>query len=164
MMLLFVPQVFAANSGTIGDNAIWSLDGNMLTISGSGALENYPTDLPGENDNNVMKQKFTSVVISEGITSVGTLWFSFCPNITSLYLPVSLTKIEEAAFTDCYNLTDIYYAGTQEMWNAISIERGNLDISYAEIHFAGNQTSHTKQFDEYAANMYVKTIHIFRSI
>lgn len=56
-------------------------------------------------------QDIKSVVVSDGITSLGTFAFNYCNNLTSASLPNSLTKIGSNAFapytTDTYGLTAI---------------------------------------------------------
>jgi hypothetical protein len=48
-----------------------------------------------------------SVIIPEGVLSIGTRAFSGCKSLTSVPLPESLAKIEEAAFSGCVGLTSI---------------------------------------------------------
>ncbi len=51
--------------------------------------------------------KFTSVVIEEGVTSVGPYAFWNCTTITSITIPESVTSIEGSAFYGCSSLTSI---------------------------------------------------------
>jgi len=62
-------------SGNCGDNAVWSLSSDgVLTISGSGDMENYRYPFkPGWIELNVK-----SVVIENGITSIANNAFSGC--------------------------------------------------------------------------------------
>ena len=48
-----------------------------------------------------------SVVIPEGVTSIGREAFSGCASLTSVTLPSSLTDIESGAFSYCTSLTSI---------------------------------------------------------
>jgi len=96
-----------------GENAFWSLDEatGTLTISGSGELYDYgdwaydgitpPWCVPESYGSNIK-----SVVIEEGITSIGEMCF-FGDALTSVKLPESLTKIGAFAFHDCMNLKEI---------------------------------------------------------
>ncbi len=65
--------------------------------------------------------------------------------LTSYNIPDSVTTIEDRAFVDCYNISDIYYAGTEEDWNKISIGEENYSLLNATIHF--NSTSHIHSYE-----------------
>ena len=49
----------------------------------------------------------TSVVIGEGVTSIGNWAFGDCENLASINIPASVMSIGEWAFSDCSNLTYI---------------------------------------------------------
>ena len=83
------------DSGTCGDNAIWTLTGTdndlTLTISGSGDMEdNYiDNDAPWE----LKKNEITTLIIDEGITGISAGAFYDCINLNSVTLPDSITRI-----------------------------------------------------------------------
>ncbi len=93
------------DSGSCGANVTWSLSGDgVLTISGKGKMNDVgPEDavwhLRGYSD------LIKSVVIKEGVTSVGTNAFYNCTNLTDISLPDSITAVRTDAFfgTDYYN-------------------------------------------------------------
>ncbi|MBP0974691.1 MAG: leucine-rich repeat domain-containing protein, partial [Oscillospiraceae bacterium] len=93
------------NCGADGDNckATLTADGT-LTISGTGAMEDYPIEYPGWNDD---RDSVTNVVIENGVTSIGEYAFYKCSNLISITIPGSVTSIENAAFSLCSSLTDI---------------------------------------------------------
>ena len=97
----FVIPASAATSGTTGD-CTWTLSGDELTISGNGAMGNYysSTTLPwGTN--------ITSVVIENGVTSIGRYAFSGCDGLTSVTIGNSVTTIGDYAFEYCYFLHSV---------------------------------------------------------
>lgn len=47
--------------------------------------------------------------------------FVYCVDLTSVTIPASVTKINQKVFKECPNLTDIYFAGTEEQWNAFGV-------------------------------------------
>ena len=49
-------------------------------------------------------------------------------------LPASLREIDSIAFYNCGSLTDVYYGGTQQQWNAITIGSSNSNLLNATIH------------------------------
>lgn len=99
----------AASSGNCGDsgsNVTWLLDDNgTLTISGSGKIEDYRSDIDQPWYSN--RSDITSVVIEPGVTSIGLLAFYKCSNLTSITIPSGLTSIGEMAFFNCSALTSV---------------------------------------------------------
>ncbi len=109
MIVTTVPMAFAAdivaggNCGAEGDNLTWMLDSDgLLTISGEGAMEDYNTESPWYS----CLDKIKSVVISDGVTSIGGDAFSGCKNLKSVTIPEGVTSIGEFAFDHCGILED----------------------------------------------------------
>ena len=86
-------------SGSCGDNCAYTLYGNgQLVISGTGPMADYgTTNMPW----NSKKSDITSVVIENGVSSIGTLAFYQCENLASVSIPASVTSIGESAFHAC---------------------------------------------------------------
>ena len=131
----------AASSGNCGDsgsNVTWLLDDNgTLTISGSGKIEDYRSDIDQPWYSN--RSDITSVVIEPGVTSIGSLAFYECSNLTSITIPSGLTSIGEQAFWNCTGLTSITIPsgfisiGGYAFWNctgltSITIQNGVTSI------------------------------------
>ncbi len=88
----------AATSGTCGENLTWILeDDGVLTVSGTGAMQ-------GSSWN---AAKVRTVILEEGVTTVGNSAFYNCRYLTSVHLPASVTSIGEWAFSYCISLEDI---------------------------------------------------------
>ena len=51
--------------------------------------------------------KLTSIVIPEGVTTIGNWAFDGCESITSITLPETVTSIGSGAFQFCYRLSSI---------------------------------------------------------
>ena len=100
-------SAFALNaSGTCGMNATYTFDSTkgVLTISGTGAMTDYAYasaspfyDVEG----------IKSIVVEEGITSIGDHAFHNVKKATSIKLPFSLTNIGTDSFYDCDSLKSI---------------------------------------------------------
>lgn len=93
--------------GTCGENVTWELTGGVLTIRGTGAMNDYPA-APGADNiyrNNApwkdSLDKITSVVIQPGVTSIGDGAFYGCKNLTSAAIPAGITNIGALAFYQC---------------------------------------------------------------
>ena len=96
------------DSGTCGDNLTWTLDSEgVLTISGTGAMQDYEDiiDVPWYNT----RTSILSIVIEEGITSIGRYAFSDCNSLTNIKISDSVSIIKECAFASCYNLKSITF-------------------------------------------------------
>ena len=93
----------AETGGTCGENLTWTLDNEgTLTISGTGAMDNY--------NNNSWKdynQKIRSLIIDDGVTSIGHQAFYDCSNLTAITIPSSVTDIGDGAFFGCSSLTSV---------------------------------------------------------
>ena len=98
----------AKNGGQCGDNANWSLDddGN-LTIFGYGKMYEYESTIPADHVVPWNEKSVKTLVISEGIESIGCNSFSSCSNLTSVSLPGSLKNIGDHAFFNCTSLSSI---------------------------------------------------------
>ena len=91
-------------SGICGDNLTWTLDEDgVLTISGTGEMESRSY----LGDYIWLPETVTSVVINEGVTSIGDNAFENCTNLTSVSLPESLESIGFRAFCGCTKLTSV---------------------------------------------------------
>lgn len=62
--------------------------------------------------------------------------FSGCTNLTTVYIPATVTFIMANAFLGCRSLTDVYFEGTEAQWNSITISSsGNSKLTEATKHF-----------------------------
>ena len=87
--------------GTCGENLTWVLtDDGTLTISGSGDMANYDSYSPTAPWYE-FRTSVKSVVINEGVTSIGEWTFCGCNNLTSITIPESVTSIGCYAFWGC---------------------------------------------------------------
>lgn len=100
-----------------------------LTVSGSGAMNDYAyTSDTGANgagstapwgdqaknclfEGQYNSDLITSVIIEEGVTSIGNYAFYGYDHITSVSIPSTVTSIGEGAFTKCSSLTSVDISG-----------------------------------------------------
>ena len=143
------------DKGQWGDNITWKLyEDGRLVFSGEGEfadnlnLEEWLYD----------SDRITSVVIEEGITSIGDNAFLRCDALTevslpeslnrigaeafsysglrSVVLPASLMSIESFAFSGCPNLAEVFLpASLTTVGNSAFYECGSLN----DVHFAGTR-------------------------
>jgi uncharacterized repeat protein (TIGR02543 family) len=85
----------AAVTGTVDSNG-------TLTITGSGPMGDYETESPLKNYPNIK-----SVVINNGVTTIGSYVFFYLYNLESVTIPSSVTNIKNDAFRYCTKLKSI---------------------------------------------------------
>ena len=93
-------------SGVCGSHLIWSLscDG-VLTIRGTGAMADWSNSSRAPWYNS--RSSITSVVIDDGVTSIGSWAFYNCKALTSITIPNSVTTIGNYAFNNCSKLASV---------------------------------------------------------
>ena len=101
-----VGTMFAA-SGTCGENLTWNLSNGTLTISGFGAMTDYSNNSSSRAPWYSSRSSITSVIISDGVTSIGERAFYYCSSLTSVTIPNSVTSIGDYAFYNCSSLTSV---------------------------------------------------------
>ena len=101
----------AIASGTCGDNLTWELTADsVLTISGTGTMNNSSSSSRAQWYD--YRSSIKSVVIEEGITSIGNYAFNACSGLASVTIPNSVTSIGNYAFNDCSGLTSVTIPNT----------------------------------------------------
>ena len=98
-------------SGTCGENLTWSYNKTkaILTISGTGKMENYSytySDLP-HAPWFPYQEEIQTVIIKDGVTSIGDHAFEFCSALTQVTIPDGVTSIGYYAFGYCSALTQV---------------------------------------------------------
>lgn len=107
MVLTLLPAAAFADgelSGKCGDNVTWKLEGDTLTISGTGPMFDYKS-YNGPWDSTRMDIK--SIVVGEGVTTIGNSAFEGCSKVTSVSLPKTLTRIGGHTFDHCSSLKEL---------------------------------------------------------
>ncbi len=142
---------------SIGKSAFYGCS-NLETITGGSAVEQLGdyAFLSTNWDNNIPTGKAVyigkifykyrptdserygyNLAIKDGtkIIAHSSLWFE--SELNKIVIPASVTTIEENAFCDgsWSRLSDIYYLGTEDQWQNISIGDKNSSIFYATIHY-----------------------------
>ena len=103
--------------GTCGLDLTWKLDSNgVLIISGTGLMDDYSYGRSEAAPWYSVQDQIQSVVIEEGVTSVGEYaFYLYYDKLTTVTLPDSLTVISDNAFDKCKSLTTINMSKNVEM-------------------------------------------------
>lgn len=111
MMFAVIPAM-AAENGSCGDSVTWSLDGGVLTLSGTGST----TEFTRNGDTDVVntpwweqRERITTIVVEEGVTVLDNYCFYACTNVTSVTLPSTLERVETRVFAKCASLTSLTF-------------------------------------------------------
>ena len=102
----FMPETFpdvsihasAEYSGECGDNVTWTLDGDTLTISGTGDMTDYYTNtlmIPRYDYRGSIKR----IIIENGVTSIGEYVFERCNHLTSVPIKNTNCEIYDSGWT-----------------------------------------------------------------
>ena len=104
------PLLGITETNSCGENATWSIEDGVFTVEGSGDMINfeYSWDQPWEDN----AEDITSIVVKDGITSIGDYAFYDFENVTTVTLPEGITSIGKSAFNSCENLTSITIPST----------------------------------------------------
>ena len=96
-----------------GTNLTWTLDSDgLFTVSGTGAMQNFTTDFAVTWYR--LRNSIQSVVLEEGVTTVGAWAFNECRNLTSFTIPSTLREFCDYAFRDCPSIPSLSIPGTVE--------------------------------------------------
>ena len=95
-----------------------------------------------ETSTNTLIAGCKNTVIPNSVTSIGERAFEYCKSLTSITIPNSVTSIGYEAFEWSESLTSIYYTGTKEQWNAISLGSYDSDLKNATIHYPPHEHSY----------------------
>ncbi|MBR5203503.1 MAG: leucine-rich repeat domain-containing protein, partial [Clostridia bacterium] len=110
MIISIIPITASAEelitSGTYGDNVTWTFDESTgtLTFSGTGAMQHATSHGVPWNGH---IDSIESVIISEGVTTIGDKVFYNHKNIKNVSIADSVTAIDDEAFFNCTGLTDV---------------------------------------------------------
>lgn len=104
LLLITVPQAHAeGESGVCGENLTWAFSAGTLTISGSGAMEDFAesTMAPWYS----LRKQILRLELPQGLTTVGDLAFYGCEDLLVVNIPDSVTRIGDYAFAECAGMT-----------------------------------------------------------
>ena len=96
------------------------------------------------------REDLDTLVIPEGITSIGFRSFEKCTGLATIDIPASLTQIGKNAFVKCSALATVNYGGTAEQWAAISIGSNNVPLTSAKIIYNGTPVAESLAYTELA--------------
>lgn len=105
----FVPYTA---TGTCGTNASWTYDGTNknIYVFGSGAMNNYAS--ASSEPYYSYRSSATSIIVANGVTSIGQNAFNGFSSVTSVTIPEGITSVGANAFANCSSLTTVTFPST----------------------------------------------------
>ena len=102
-------------SSDCGTGVSWSLtsDGGVMTISGTGPMADY-TDANYQPWASI-RSDIETIVINEGVTSIGDHAFDNCESATSVSIPASVTSIGNSGFYYCTGISSLTIAANSSL-------------------------------------------------
>lgn len=117
-----IPLPASAESGSCGTSATWTLNNDVLTISGTGAVstatwsayskrvtaivvEDGITSLPSHSFDAF--SVLTSIKMADSVTSIGSSLCTSCPKLKTIEFSQNLTEIPSSAFYFCYSIESL---------------------------------------------------------
>lgn len=149
-------ETFAAEggetSGSCGANVTWRFEDGVLTISGSGAMEDFNCFSAERTPWYEYRENINRAVIEDGVKSIGVHAFYECDSLTSIEISSGVTAIGAGAFYGCSSLKSIKIpSGVTTISNSvfygcssltsIEIPSGVTSIESDAFQFCSNLTS-----------------------
>lgn len=130
-----IPAEDALMEGTnIGGMGVEPLDDGVPSDANVGEM-----GVEGVEDQEYVPADAESVAVPADTTVIGEMAFRNCKTMKSVTIPASVTEIGDGAFANCAALTDVYFEGTEDQWNAISIGISNEALTSATLHFGSEE-------------------------
>ena len=113
------------------------IESNAFLASGLREIE-FPDSVKEIGDSAFCSTALEKVILPKNLTEISTEAFNGCGNLTSVYIPKSVTAIGKGAFLTMQGgaLNDIYYAGSKTDWDKIKVDaNGNDILKQAVVHY-----------------------------
>ena len=116
MMNVSAAVTASGTCGRYGNNLTWTLENGVLTVSGQGDMMGHYENgdsIPWRlyDDGTVipkdLRSEIQSVVIGNGVTSIGERAFDGCSNLKNVTIADSVKRIADWAFYECTNLSSV---------------------------------------------------------
>lgn len=129
-----LPVVRAADAEGETGGFTWSLTGGVLTVSGEGAMPDYPDGAPWD----AYRDQITKVVFSGGVTYVGAYAFKDYDSLKEVDFGDAMYELGKQAFYSCDGLTVLKLPATFKVFGEECLRHCS---GLREIHDAGRPAS-----------------------
>lgn len=117
-----IPVAYAAQtSGNCGQSLQWQFADGILTITGTGEMEDYTEAAPAPWY--PLREQITGVSLPDGLTRVGSYAFAQCAYLEAVRLPDTVTEVGENSFFACEDLQFVTLSANLETIEDSGFER-----------------------------------------
>lgn|GEM_PF-1579258 len=106
---------------------------DTLTTLGGGAFRNCTA--------------LATACLSNNLTELNDEVFYGCAKLEHIFIPASVTELGDSAFYTCSMLSDVYFGGSEEAWNGISITSSNSILYAVNVYF-----NHSHNYGDWVQN------------
>ena len=138
-----------------------TLEGNTLTISGTGNMVDFWNSTEGEAPwwfNTANRNAITTVVIESGVTNIGNRAFKDCGNLQTITIANSVTIIGRRAFDKCATLSSITIpSGVNEIegeafydcsgLQTVTIANRSGELKFTDFYYSGGEYPSGYKYD-----------------
>lgn len=109
LALALAANVFAEPQQLGDTSTTWELkdDNTVLVIGGTGAMPDWVVETISDRPWHDVKDSVKSVVVGDGVTSVGEHAFVWLNSLTNATIALTVTSIGDSAFDGCESLTGV---------------------------------------------------------
>ena len=157
-----------SDKSTTGNSVTAVLNGNTLTISGTGNMADFDVSAGGIPWNNYLTQ-IKTVIINSGVTNIGNIAFQGCSNLQTITIPSTVTIIGYRAFYNCTNpnlqiiipnsVTEI----EGEAFRNCNLSMLRLENGSEQLKFIGYSYQYGLYTYDWFKNCQIKTLHLGRN-
>lgn len=102
----------ASGSGTCGEKVTWTLKDDTLTISGTGPMTDFDSEMEALKSGGTKSpfkryHEIEKIVIEEGVTTIGSRAFEDCQKLSEVTIPDGVISIGDEAFCDCPSISSL---------------------------------------------------------
>ena len=125
--------------GNCGKNVRWHLANGVITISGTGEMDNYNDMFPAPWDE--YTELIQQVIVLDGVTKIGERAFYGLSSLKTVTLAASVKTIGALAFADCTDLKQITLPGVETLaWSCFNGCTSLVNITLPEtLHSIADQ-------------------------
>lgn len=157
--LVSLSEVREVLHGECGDSLTWMLMDGVLTISGTGEMDGMVAQyIECVGPWKANKDDIRSVVIEEGVTSIGAMCFTDCTNLESVKIPSTVERIDPFAFFGTGLKQVSIPAGVREIGHAAFSNCSSLERIVAE---GNNDDADFREVDGVLYDRYMKYLQVY---
>ena len=109
------------SSGELDENGSWYLI-KQVNLNMPVAIDEFPLYYVFDGSTYCFDVFQSTIIVPEGVTSIGGTYFQNNSTIQTLRLPCSMYNPGQFSLDYCNNLQNVYFEGKQEQWEWLNVE------------------------------------------